>query len=81
MKCPNCGHEPKALGLTAKQSKLLNFIREYRSHVGVSPSFEEMRDAMGLESKSGIHRMVVALERRGHITRRSNLPRSIEILS
>lgn len=56
-------------GLTPGQRSLLNFIEAYSANRSIMPSFEEMKDAMGLNSKSGIHRMVVALERRGHLVR------------
>ena len=53
--------------LTKKQHKLLMYIAEEQSKKGVSPSFDEMRDAMGLKSKSGIFRLLRALEERGFV--------------
>ncbi|HVL78178.1 MAG TPA: repressor LexA, partial [Sphingomicrobium sp.] len=53
--------------LTSKQHELLMFIRERLDRGGVSPSFDEMREALDLKSKSGVHRLVSALEERGFI--------------
>ena len=66
--------------LTAKQRDLLNFLREYQLEHDHAPSFDEMKDAVGLKSKSGIHRLVSALEERGHIRRLANRARAIEII-
>ena len=55
--------------LTRKQQELLLFISERLSEGGVSPSFDEMKDALGLKSKSGIHRLITGLEERGFIRR------------
>ena len=66
--------------LTAKQRDLLNFLREYQQEHDHAPSFDEMKDAVGLKSKSGIHRLVSALEERGHIRRLANRARAIEII-
>lgn len=66
--------------LTAKQRDLLNFLTVYQDNHDHAPSFDEMRDAMGLKSKSGIHRLVSALEERGHIRRLANRARAIEII-
>ncbi len=68
------------MGLTLKQRELLDFIGERMAVDGVSPSFEEMKDAMGLKSKSGIHRLLSALEERGFIQRIHDRARAIEIL-
>ena len=68
------------MGLTHKQRELLDFIGERMAVDGVSPSFDEMREAMGLKSKSGIHRLIDALEERGIIQRLPNRARAIEIL-
>ena len=57
------------LGLTVRQRQLLDFIRAYQIEKGSPPSFDEMKEAMKLASKYGIHRMVCALEERGHIVR------------
>ncbi|HAO37358.1 MAG TPA: repressor LexA, partial [Hyphomonas sp.] len=55
--------------LTSKQKELLLFINERIQETGVSPSFDEMKDALNLASKSGIHRLITALEERGFIRR------------
>lgn len=64
---------------TRQQKQLYDYIVSYLNEKGYSPSFDEMNDAMGLRSKSGIHRMVVALEERGKITRLHGRARSIVI--
>ncbi|WP_262691605.1 transcriptional repressor LexA [Kordiimonas aestuarii] len=66
--------------LTAKQQQLLVFIQERLAENGVSPSFDEMKDALGLKSKSGVHRLVNALEERGFIRRMANRARALEVL-
>ncbi|WP_419901588.1 transcriptional repressor LexA [Kiloniella sp.] len=66
--------------LTKKQRELLLYIRDHLSHSGVSPSFDEMKDALNLKSKSGIHRLVTALEERGFIRRLAHRARAVEIL-
>jgi repressor LexA len=66
--------------LTAKQQQLLAYIRDHLEHGGVSPSFEEMKEALDLKSKSGIHRLISALEERGFIRRLPNRARALEIL-
>ena len=66
--------------LTRKQSELLRFIHERLQEEGVPPSFEEMKDALDLRSKSGIHRLIMALEERGFIRRLPNRARAIEVL-
>ena len=66
--------------LTAKQRELLNFLKNYQAEFDHAPSFDEMKDAIGLKSKSGIHRLVSALEERGHIRRLANRARAIEII-
>ena len=66
--------------LTKKQRDLLMFIHERLQKDGVPPSYEEMKDALGLHSKSGIHRLVNALEERGFLKRLPNRARAIEIL-
>ena len=58
--------------LTRKQSDLLRFIHERLKETGVPPSFDEMKDALDLRSKSGIHRLILALEERGFIRRLPN---------
>lgn len=66
--------------LTAKQHKLLYFINERLEETGISPSFDEMKEALGLKSKSGIHRLIMALEERGFIRRLPNKARALEVL-
>jgi repressor LexA len=66
--------------LTRKQSELLRFIHERLQAEGVPPSFDEMKDALDLRSKSGIHRLILALEERGFIRRLANRARAIEVL-
>lgn len=66
--------------LTAKQQQLLLFINQRLTDSGVSPSFDEMKDALGLKSKSGVHRLINALEERGFIRRMANRARALEIL-
>lgn len=66
--------------LTAKQQQLLLFIQKRLSDNGVSPSFDEMKDALGLKSKSGVHRLINALEERGFLRRMPNRARALEIL-
>ncbi len=65
--------------LTRKQHELLLFIHERIRETGVSPSFEEMKEALDLKSKSGIHRLIKALEERGFIRRLPNRARALEI--
>ena len=65
--------------LTKKQNELLLFISQQIARDGVSPSFDEMKDALGLKSKSGVHRLVTALEERGFIRRFPNRARALEI--
>jgi repressor LexA len=66
--------------LTRKQHELLMFINERLKEAGVPPSFDEMKDALDLRSKSGIHRLIKALEERGFIRRMPNRARAIEVL-
>ena len=66
--------------LTAKQHELLHFIQERLDASGISPSFEEMKEALGLKSKSGIHRLISALEERGFLRRPPNRARALEVL-
>lgn len=66
--------------LTAKQQELLIFIHNRLEEGGVSPSFDEMKDALSLKSKSGIHRLISALEERGFIRRLPNRARALEVL-
>src|SRR3546814_10267832 len=64
--------------LTRKQHELLSFINERLSTSGISPSFEEMKEALDLKSKSGVHRLISALEERGFIRRPPNRARALE---
>jgi repressor LexA len=66
--------------LTRKQSELLRFIHERLKETGVPPSFDEMKEALDLRSKSGIHRLILALEERGFIRRLPNRARALEVL-
>jgi repressor LexA len=66
--------------LTRKQLELLRFIHERLTETGVPPSFDEMKDALDLRSKSGIHRLITALEERGFIRRLPNRARAIEVI-
>ena len=66
--------------LTRKQAELLRFIHERLKEAGVPPSFDEMKDALDLRSKSGIHRLITALEERGFIRRLPNRARAIEVI-
>ncbi|TFF23313.1 transcriptional repressor LexA [Jiella endophytica] len=66
--------------LTRKQHDLLSFIHERLKESGVPPSFDEMKDALELRSKSGIHRLITALEERGFIRRLPNRARALEVL-
>jgi repressor LexA len=66
--------------LTRKQHELLLYIDGRLSETGVSPSFEEMKEALDLKSKSGVHRLISALEERGFIRRLPNRARALEVL-
>ena len=66
--------------LTRKQLELLEFIKERVDRDGVPPSFDEMKDALDLRSKSGIHRLITALEERGFIRRLAHRARALEIV-
>jgi repressor LexA len=66
--------------LTRKQHELLMFIHERLKETGIPPSFDEMKDALDLASKSGIHRLITALEERGFIRRLPNRARALEVL-
>ena len=65
--------------LTRKQHELLIFIDKHLRETGFSPSFEEMKDALALKSKSGIHRLITALEERGFLKRRAHRARALEV--
>ncbi len=66
--------------LTKKQKELLNYIQKFQSKNGVTPSYEEMKYALNLKSKSGIHRLVLALEERGFVKRLAHKARALEII-
>ena len=66
--------------LTRKQLELLRFINDRMKEAGIPPSFDEMKDALELPSKSGIHRLITALEERGFIRRLPNRARAIEVI-
>jgi len=66
--------------LTRKQHELLRFIQERLQESGVPPSFDEMKEALDLRSKSGIHRLITALEERGFIRRLPNRARALEVI-
>lgn len=69
-----------ALSLTRCQKEALEFIREYcAEHGGVAPSYDEIMSGLGIHSKSGVHRLVTALEQRGHIDRIPGIARSIVV--
>ncbi len=66
--------------LTIKQHELLAFIDKHLRETGCSPSFEEMKDALDLKSKSGIHRLISALEERGFLRRHKHRARALEVI-
>lgn len=66
--------------LTRKQHELLTFIDRHLRNTGFSPSFEEMKEALNLKSKSGIHRLITALEERGFLKRRAHRARALEVI-
>ena len=68
------------LPLTRKQFEVLRFIHERLKEAGVPPSFDEMKDALDLRSKSGIHRLITGLEERGFIRRLAHRARAIEVI-
>src|SRR5205807_8958888 len=65
--------------LTKKQHELLMYINQRLAATGVAPSFDEMKEALGLRSKSGIHRLITGLEERGFIRRLPHRARALEI--
>ena len=66
--------------LTRKQHELITFIQTRLEESGISPSFEEMKEALDLKSKSGVHRLISALEERGFIRRLPNRARALEVI-
>src|SRR5437868_15052060 len=77
---PDQNAPTRAKMLTRKQFELLRFIHERLKESGIPPSFDEMKDALDLRSKSGIHRLITALEERGFIRRLPNRARAIEVI-
>lgn len=69
------------VGLTSMQAQLLAYIQDRLAESDVAPSFEEMKLHLGLRSKSGVHRLITALEERGHISRMSGRHRAIFLSS
>jgi repressor LexA len=74
------GQAKASVMLTRKQHELLVFIDRHLKETGFSPSFEEMKEALKLKSKSGIHRLISALEERGFLARRHHRARALEVL-
>jgi len=66
--------------LTKKQKELLTYISSSQNKNGVSPSYDEMREALSLKSKSGIHRLIIALEERGFVRRLAHKARALEVI-
>ena len=66
--------------LTVKQKKLLEYINSFQKKNGVTPSYEEMKAALDLKSKSGIHRLILALEERGFLKRLAHKARALEVI-
>src|ERR1043166_9005879 len=66
--------------LTKKQRELLQFIQERLADNGISPSFDEMKEALGLKSKSGVHRLITGLEERGFIKRLPHRARALDVV-
>ena len=66
--------------LTKKQKELLTYIQNFQSKSGVTPSYEEMKSALSLKSKSGIHRLILALEERGFVKRLAHKARALEVI-
>ena len=66
--------------LTVKQKKLLEYINSFQKKNGVTPSYEEMKSALNLKSKSGIHRLILALEERGFLKRLAHKARALEVI-
>jgi repressor LexA len=66
--------------LTQKQFKLLKFIEDYLNENGLAPSYDEMKEGIGIKSKSGIHALIAGLEERGYLRRLRNKARAIDII-
>lgn len=69
------------IGLTRRQQDALNFLIDFHDQNGIYPSFDEIKDGIGLASKSGVHRLLTALEKRGYIRRLPDRARAIEVFS
>lgn len=67
-------------GLTARMRELLDFIEDYHDSKGMMPSYDEMKDGIGLASKAGIHRLILCLEERGYVRRIYHKARSLELV-
>jgi repressor LexA len=78
--CSGAPDAGDAVMLTRKQHELLMFIHQRIQETGVSPSFDEMKEALDLASKSGIHRLITALEERGFVRRLAHRARALEVL-
>lgn len=79
--CPNCGFNlGVSLGLTPRQAEALKFIASFIQERGYSPSYEELREAMGCKSKNTVFRLVDVLQQRGHIAIRRGAARSMTVL-
>jgi repressor LexA len=78
--CSGAPDDGDAVMLTRKQHELLMFIHQRIQETGVSPSFDEMKEALDLASKSGIHRLITALEERGFVRRLAHRARALEVL-
>ena len=77
---PESGGENEDVMLTRKQRELLKFIQEKLAETGISPSFDEMKEALGLKSKSGVHRLITGLEERGFIKRLPHRARALDVV-
>lgn len=84
LECPNCGHriaaKPGKAGLTRRQNDLLTIIED-AAVAGVAPSYAEMRAALGVASNSAVHKLVIQLERRGHIVRAPGQNRGLALVA
>ena len=69
-----------SMSITPREADLLAFLKSHSGGTGLMPSFQEMQDALGLKSKSGVHRLIEGLEQRGRIRRMKGHARAIEIL-
>lgn len=82
MICPHCGNTigPVRPGLTPRQGECLDFIRDYTEKHGGSPSYNEIGQAIGIASKSVVHRLIIALDDRGAIVRLPYRGRSLRVV-